>query len=234
MFFSNMSSWGPKAERFLQEKRRDFQIVGFLESHTTLPKYRTLCKRLESLGRRPFAAHATLTSRSEFGSSGGVLLMPLLQLQLAPFADYDEQKWKYVGDDWALIVVRAKHTSYIIMCAYLDHTVGATGRNVTKLKQMQHALLYFKLPFVIFSDWNMNPAELMACGFPESMFAEIVCAPNIASTCISGNTLDYLVVSRNYTAAMLSFSRFLGHHEGQTRAFNLIWLSLLDPSTFSR
>ena len=78
-----------------------------------------------------------------------------------------------------------------------------------------------KLPFIVFADWNMDPKELLASGFAETLFSEIMVATNIAETCITGSTLDYLLVSRNFTSAIVSFAAFAGSPWRTHKGFQL-------------
>ena len=169
IFFSNISSWGPKAVRFLGENRRQFQVIALTETHVTAGKYSSLKDTFAAHGRRCFPAHAILTNRSEHGSSGGSMVCPQLSLQFSPMENFAKHTWKFRGDDWSMIIVRAKHVSYIVVMAYFDHTIGPVGRNLLKLQQIQRCLLYFKLPFVLFADWNMPPEVVQQTGFPESV-----------------------------------------------------------------
>ena len=206
MFFSNISTWGPRAERFLDQFRGSrYHVVGLLETHLDARAYSNLAGRFAAWGRRPFAAHAVATGRSESGTSGGALLCPSLALQLSDSNDVQEGSWKVKGKDWHMIGVRARHCTYLVVIAYLDHTIGINGANIVKLQQIQRALLHFKLPFFIFADWNCVPQTLADSGFLEVIGAEIKVAPGITETCVSGNIIDYIVVARSITSAISLF-----------------------------
>ena len=205
LFLSNISMWGPKAERFLDEYRGDkFHVVGFVESHLLPSNFLALQGRFSSWGRRPFAAHAAGSGRSLEGSSGGALICPSLSLQIGMGAG-DDSDWKIKGKDWHLLEIRAKHCSYLIIVAYMDHSIGARGNNIAKMQQIQRAVMYWKLPYTIFADWNMTPQALEESGFVGPLDGEIKVAPDISETCISGNILDFLVVARSFSSAISLF-----------------------------
>ena len=165
-------------------------MVGLAETHLLPSKYRSLAGKFASWGRRPYAAHANSSGRSEFSSSGGVVLLPNISLSLSEIGANSVNDWRHKGDGWQLLVIRAKHCSYIVIIAYLDHSVGPKGMNIKKLQQIQKALLYYKLPYIVFADWNMDPKALRAPGFIDLIDGEIKVAPGITETCISGNILD--------------------------------------------
>ena len=202
-FFSNITAWGPKALRFLDEYRGErFHMVGLAETHLLPARFRALAGNFANLGRRPYAAHSRPSGKSEGGSSGGVVLLPNMALSLNEIGNDPASDWTRKGDDWHLVIVRAKHCSYIVAIAYMDHTIGARGINIQKLKQLQKAILYYKLPYIIFADWNMDPSTLRESGFTDQINGEIKVAPGVTETCISGNILDYLVVSRSFASAI--------------------------------
>ena len=206
MFFSNISTWGPRAESFITTYKKDFHVMGFAETYLTKQNLTGVCTRIEVAGRRSFAAHAQPSRRTEFGSSGGILVCPRLGLQLARMEDASgNNQWRNVGDDWRLIIIRARHCSYIIVVAYLSCSMGIAGINVTKLRQLKRALLFYRLPFIIFADWNVSPAALAGSGFPDDLHAEIMVAPGLTETCISGNIIDFIVVSKTFVNAIVSF-----------------------------
>ena len=131
-----------------------------------------------------------------------MVLLPNLALSLSENGSDPGSDWTRKGDDWHLVIIRARHCSYIVAIAYMDHTIGARGINIQKLKQLQKAILYYKLPYIIFADWNMDPGALRESGFTDQIDGEIKVAQGVTETCISGNILDYLVVSRSFASAI--------------------------------
>ena len=84
-------------------------------------------------------------------------MCPSLAPQLSDSNDVQEGSWKVKGKDWHMIGVRARHCTYLVVIAYLDHTIGINGANIVKLQQIQRALLHVKLPFFTFADWHCVP-----------------------------------------------------------------------------
>ncbi len=174
------------------------------ETHLSAVQFSGKKSKFQVWNRRVFASHATLTGRSEAGSSGGVLIAPTLRTQLAEMESGPKSSWKAKGNDWVLVIIRAKGMNYILLTAYLDHSIGPVGPNLLKLKQIVNVLLYFNLMYIIVADWNMLPSRLASTEFLRMINGEVKLVEGLDHTCISGRTLDYVVVSKHFAPAIKS------------------------------
>ena len=197
IFFCNISEWGPTAEAFMQAHRREsFHVVCLAEHHLSKRKLSSVCQKFPAYGRRVTASTAQATGRSSEGTSGGVLIAPRLTLQLGP-RWLNNPKIGWTGDDWCAVPIRTKGFTYVLVTAYLTHTIGPVGVNSEKLKSIAAMLLFRGLSFIILADWNMTVDQLRASGFLHLVKGEPVLPEGVDATCNSGRLIDYAVVSRD-------------------------------------
>ena len=80
------------------------------------------------------------------------------------------------------------------------------GPNLTKAAEIRGFTKSINMPFVLFGDFNMTPASLLASGWPQSMQATIVKLG--VATCNTGSEIDYALVSDSLVPAVRSIAFF--------------------------
>ena len=86
----------------------------------------------------------------------------------------------------------------------MNCTIGTSGLNITKMRQILNFLLGDSRPFIISADWNMPPCQLSssASGWLKQLDASIVVPKGTEASCSSGRLLDYCVISNSLMQAI--------------------------------
>ena len=205
LLFVNISAWGPLMEEFLaSQKSRHYHVIGVAEHHKEQPGVQSLKKVAKHRwGRRLLAAAAR---RKPGGgpkeTEGGVMLLPKAHLRLgtmnawgaAPGGTRDLQS---TGKDWVITPLMLQGTTVLVVSLYLTCSTGVARDNIVKLGSLAECLKKDGRLFVIMGDWNMTPGELMDQGshWLQLVGGVIKVPEGAAHTCVSGRTIDFLVVS---------------------------------------
>ena len=127
------------------------------------------------------------------------MVLPKRQLALGKMPalarQFDNDVFK--GRDWVAIPVCFKATTILFISVYFDCTIGPTGDNMLKMRELLQFILQDGRWFVIAGDWNMSPLQLQhgASHWLKSMHGAIVVPTNAEQTCNSGRILDFVVAS---------------------------------------
>ena len=82
--------------------------------------------------------------------------------------------------------------------AYLDpdHRGADAPKNNRRLQELAGAIGALGIAFVLIGDWNLEPHQMVAAGFPASIAGKII-IPDCDRTCTqgSGRILDYIIAS---------------------------------------
>jgi len=94
--------------------------------------------------------------------------------------------------------VRYGQTSILTIVAYFWCSEGLSPRNFAILQQISSLIKQFKIPFLLFADFNMEPEHIMASGWPNEHAASLL-VPTVNSTCKGSNkVIDYCIVSASF------------------------------------
>ena len=203
MRFDNVTVWGKKAEDFYfgkEESMKGVEIACVAEHHKLAQGWPKVRNTLQQNGWRSVASPAKKSMRSETGSEGGTAVMSRSHLHLTPFQD---ERLGEKGNDWSAIMVRLKGVDLLLISVYLTCSIGMTGENLAKVKELMQLCLNANIPFIMIGDWNMDPSKLMTTGWLEVIKAEIMVPSNVDFTCDTRSMLDYAVVSRSIRGAIL-------------------------------
>ena len=86
--------------------------------------------------------------------------------------------------------MRLRHTTIILVMAYLWPGLGMARENMIILDQLSTLLRKFKLPFIFGADWNVTPQELCNTGWVEKHDLVVVPPHGFDHTCVTGRMLD--------------------------------------------
>ncbi len=86
--FGNISHWGPLSQEFIENKVQHLDVVSLSEHHIPSDLMHRIKKVATSVHRRCFFTGAASSGRSEDGTSGGGVALPLVHLRLLPLMRY--------------------------------------------------------------------------------------------------------------------------------------------------
>jgi hypothetical protein len=92
-----------------------------------------------------------------------------------------------LGDQWVGMVARSAPVDVAFVFAYMKDGQRWGGVNSARMDQIAKALQVLKLPWVIFADWNMLPAEVLEHLWVQAQGAKVVQAAGLEFTCHSGS-----------------------------------------------
>ena len=206
VIFLNCSVWGPMVEAFLKTPAcQSAGVVGIGEHHAAAPAALTKIKKYAGrIQRRCFLSAAALPKgkRAPDERAGGTALIPKFPVRLGGVrTDRGEEPFA-AGADWTAIVVKLKGVDLMMIQLYLTDSVGPKGVNLRKLGQIQKLICdNRRLPFIIFGDFNMTPAELQSSGFLRAVGAEVL-LPDVEASCWTGRLLDFALVRSDFRRAV--------------------------------
>ena len=86
LLFSNITCWGPLAEKFILHQCDDYHVVSFAELHLIRERNSSVEAFIASQERKFFFAATTPSSKSVKGSHGGVLVAPAARCNLGQWS----------------------------------------------------------------------------------------------------------------------------------------------------
>ena len=141
--------------------------------------------QLVQKGWRSQWTEARATGRG--GNSGGTLLawgrQHFVQQLLGEGGFAEKQD---ANDDWAIVVWNMVGLRFAVGVVYLDDSAGLNKANLAKLHTLGAALAQLRVPFLIYGDWQLEPPELMACGWVQKLGALVLPPAGCQITCTTG------------------------------------------------
>ena len=201
--FGNPTVWGKTAHR---------AVSGSQASVWAMAEAQLLKDQLKGLERKGIAGrdiygspavplHRGVTEAGQQKSShGGVLLMPQKALACTTMGGVKGSEGfapaNGIGNQWLAIDVGANKT-IMLMVAYLEASIGATGANLVRLYAMAAYIQARRKLTLCAADWNLTPEELAGTDFLEMTGMSVLVPVDLEATCTSGSgrVLDYFVVS---------------------------------------
>eukprot|EP00959_Pyramimonas_sp_CCMP1952_P212618 4448583-Pyramimonas_sp.AAC.1 len=81
---------------------------------------------------------------------------------------------------------------------YLVSSIGATGENLSRLREIAEFIATLGVPWVLLGDFNMSPDLLLESGFLEITWSRVRVPDDAEYTCdVSMTMIDYAVCSRD-------------------------------------
>jgi hypothetical protein len=128
---------------------------------------------------------AMLTSKSTFS-------IPIDPTVLKNASDINDEPCRF-----AAVEVRFGQMSILNISSYFWCGEGFGGRTWAILQQLSTLVKSFKIPFIIYADFNFAPEVLEASGWLNEHSAAMS-IPNVQSTCKgSKQVIDYCIISRS-------------------------------------
>ena len=158
-----------------------------------------LCTLKCDLRRRGLKLFGVPARAKRTGVYGGTIIITQTHLSIWPVAGASlcEDERPTVGQehDWAAMEIQLRKTSLILLVAYLTNSIGVSGDNVVKMRQIADVARPLKQPLAMVADWNMTPAELEDSGFfswflPFRKLIPVAPDANFTCTCGVGRMLD--------------------------------------------
>ncbi|CAK0828683.1 unnamed protein product, partial [Prorocentrum cordatum] len=162
IFFSNITQWGEKPQKFLNESQELAQIFAFTESHVPQPGITKLKKDQSKDGWKASVTAATPTRRSKEGNGGGELLIAKAHLATTTF-DVMRETLKARGRQdpfrgFTAMTIHLSGGNVVLFSLYLLPKEGMQGSNFEKIKALSTVIGSITDPWIIMADWNMPPS----------------------------------------------------------------------------
>ena len=185
MFYANITSWSPHVQEYFQDSR--FHAILLTEHRQTDTE--SLEHLLSNAGFH-VACHAAVHKNG--GPSCGIALAS---------KKYLGGRSQPVGNSrWLSKIIRFKGFDLTIMVAYFPCDGVHAPEHKTMQIEIGSYIMSLTGPWVLVADFNCDPAEFMATGWPRIVGGQIVhtSEPTIAT----GSIIDYAVVSNTLTGTL--------------------------------
>ena len=154
------------------------------------------------------------------GVSGGSCILARMHLAVRPFGYSpaicrQPQPALGHGHDWHAAEVHLRKGTLVMIVMYFDHTIGLTGPNERKAREITEFTRGLRGPIAMAGDFNMTPEEVIASGLL-AMFGTghhmKIRAPDVPFTCTAGKgrVLDYWIVNNQADALMTGVNKIPG------------------------
>ncbi|CAK0907103.1 unnamed protein product [Prorocentrum cordatum] len=178
IFFSNITQWGEKPQKFLNESQELAPIFAFTESHVPQSGITKLKKDLSKDGWKAAVTAATPTRRSKEGNSGGELLIAKAHLATTTF-DVMRETLKARGRQdpfrgFTAMTIHLSGGNVVLFSLYLLPKEGMQGSNFEKIKALSTVIGSIADPWIIMADWNMPPTLVEKSGLPTRLGGKVI------------------------------------------------------------
>ena len=150
IFFSNITTWGPQAERYVSTLTDD--IVCLAEHHQSADKLPKLSSKMRSFGRNCSSTAAAASGRSAAGTSAGLTIAYKASVQAYQCDNTAVCHACGVQDPlyarWHPIHLRLRNITITIMTLYLYTAEELTERNLSILEQVALFILSLSTPCI--------------------------------------------------------------------------------------
>ncbi|CAK0815520.1 unnamed protein product, partial [Prorocentrum cordatum] len=161
IFFSNITQWGEKPQKLLNESQELAQIFAFTESHVPQSGITKLENDLSKDGWKAAATAATPTRRSKEGNSGGELLIAKAHLATTTFDVMRETIKARGGQDpfrgFTAMTIHLSGGNVVLFSLYLLPKEGMQGSSFENITALSTVIGGIADPWIIMADWNMPP-----------------------------------------------------------------------------
>ena len=212
IFFSNITTWGPQAERYISDLSDD--ILCMAEHHQSDSNLSKFKAKLRTFGRLTSCTAASPTSRSATGTSAGLAISYKASIDAYPSDSIATRHACGVQDPmharWHSIHLRLHNVTVTVVTLYLFTGEGLSERNLTVLEQVAVFLLSLNTPVIVVGDWQNEPVDLFRNGWPQRLGLVLVNPPGLTATCATGKggarLLDFFLVSASLSPAVNCFA----------------------------
>ena len=159
--------------------------MGFVETHVPICRDPDLYARASSQGYDS-VSNVAMNYSSTTGTHGGEMILTAKCTHSMPLEDVILQAAKNANDEvsrFTCVETRFGQMSILVIVTYFLCSEGLSSRNWAILHQISILIRQFKIPFVLYADFNMDPTHIDARGWPVEHNA-CVLAPNVDSTCL--------------------------------------------------
>ncbi|CAK0903419.1 unnamed protein product [Prorocentrum cordatum] len=203
LFFSNITEWGPQAERWAAPTGKRYQLLALVETHISQAKQQHEFLKIGKDDWRSSKCYAVPTGRSAEGTKGGEMVLARKSAAASTFDAMRHQSRQLYAVDpchgFAPMTWHRKTGNLVVIAFYIEPHHSITGPVHERMVALTAFLDMLADPWVVLADWNMSPCQLADSGYPEEWGGSILVAPGSA-TCDkgSGSTIDYAAVKRGW------------------------------------
>ncbi|CAK0823885.1 unnamed protein product, partial [Prorocentrum cordatum] len=211
IFFANVEKWGPQAHKFLNElnhKKGEFAVAAMCETHVAAAGQGKLLSDLDKDGWKCSHTAALATGKSAEGCSGGELVATRRSLAASTFDHVRAAARLRGGEDpfrgFSAMTLHAKAGNCVMVSAYMVPRWGPGSPNQGKLASLAAFLAAIEDPWVVAADWNLEPQQLVAMGFPTKVGGTVVTPRHTTVTCSkgAGSLIDYCLVRSDFVQSV--------------------------------
>ena len=203
--------FGPKFKHYLETKREHYGAFLVAETHVIQSKADGVNIGMKKAGWRCYMSHSQqVLDESKKGpkdhGEGGTMAGALAHMQSSTVSEWHAG---YMIEDFAPMILNIKGCSVCMIAAYLRPGIGLGGRNASRMQMMAAFVSMIRMPWAIYADWNVEPADMEKSGWVTIIAGELIRPEGMQFTCLMGSKrlIDYLIVSRDMEPMIKSFVR---------------------------
>ena len=144
-----------------------YDVIGLVETHVGVDRVPDVHARAIAQGYNA-CTNPAMKFRDSLGNHGGELLLTARHTFSIPIDNIILENARNANDEtsrFATTEVRYGQMSIIVVVAYFWCSEGFSAPNLAKLQQISVLLKQFRLPFVMFADFNMEPEHIRQSGW---------------------------------------------------------------------
>lgn len=199
MFYSNITTWGPQAKRFLSKEEAHVLLI--CEHHLDSRRMPSALKEVHTWNRRAHFSLAQTTGLHVSATSGGQMLLsrPFLGCQ-----QFDEKivqqilpREAWQAPRWTASVLRTKGVSILLVVVYLRTAEGLSEANLAIISQLGLLALSFRGQVIMVGDWQITPEQMATTALIRKSAFVIHTAVGADATCKAGpgRLIDFVLAT---------------------------------------
>ncbi|CAK0896554.1 unnamed protein product, partial [Prorocentrum cordatum] len=164
VFFSNITQWGPKAHKFINEQGNDMDIIMMCETHLAQDQMKQVKVDVAKDGWKSAGTAAVPTKRSANGTSGGELILVKSHIACSTYdtirerLQNDGKKDPFYG--FTAVNLHTKAGNVVLVTAYWLPGAGLHGPNRERVRALAGFVKALADPWVVLADWNVTFADI--------------------------------------------------------------------------
>ncbi|CAK0911795.1 unnamed protein product, partial [Prorocentrum cordatum] len=203
VFFSNITQWGPKAHKFINEQGNDMDIIMMCETHLAQDQMKQVKVDVAKDGWKSAGTAAVPTKRSANGTSGGELILVKSHIACSTYdtirerLQNDGKKDPFYG--FTAVNLHTKAGNVVLVTAYWLPGAGLHGPNRERVRALAGFVKALADPWVVLADWNVTFADIAKTGYVQQIGGALV-KPDVEVTCDKGkgSLIDYGIARKDF------------------------------------
>jgi len=160
-----------------------YDVIGLVETHVGVDRVPDVHARAIAQGYNA-STKPTMKFKDSLGNHGGELLLTSRHTYLIPIDNIVLENAKNANDEtprFTTTEVRYGQMSILVIIVYFWCSEGLSARNSAILQQISALLNLFRLPFLFFADFNMEPEHIRQSGWLAE-HRSMLLLPDVATT----------------------------------------------------